>query len=105
MKTALEATGIPFADTAWQTAPEGTYGVYQIDFGGDTLFGDGEHLDQVLHGSVDLFVAQGDSVDQKAAAVTAALKSLSGIPWRLESRQYEKDTRLTHLEWTFESVG
>lgn len=104
IKTALEATGIPFTDTEWSTAPEGTYGVYQIDFGGDSLWGDGEQIGQVMHGSVDVFVVMADSVYEVMRTVKDALKTLNAVGWKFNSKQYERDTKLTHLEWVFVSA-
>jgi hypothetical protein len=104
IKTALDATSIPFADTAWSTAPDGTYGVYQVDFGGVSLWGDGERLDQVIHGSVDVFVPISESVYEAVRSVESALGTLESVGWQFNSKQYERDTKLTHLEWVFESV-
>lgn len=105
LMSALETgTGIPFADTAWDTAPEGDYGVVQIDFGGASLWGSGARLGQVLHGSVDVFVVPTGSIYTVMAAVEAALAATEALAWRFESKQFERDTKLTHLEWVFEST-
>lgn len=104
LAAALQATSIPFADTAWSTAPESTYGVYQVDFGGRSLWGDGSRIGQVIHGSVDVFVIQGDSVSDARATVETALSGIDSIGWAFESKQFERDTKLTHLEWVWESV-
>lgn len=104
LKAALMATNIPFTDTAWSTAPEGTYGVFGIDFGGTSLWGDGRHRGQVIHGSVDVFVPQANSVYVAMDEVEAALTGIDALAWRFNSKQYERDTKLTHLEWVWESV-
>lgn len=104
LRAALMATNIPFADTAWSTAPEGTYGVYGVDFGGTSLWGDGGFRGQVIHGSVDVFVPMAFSVYDAMDAVEEALQGIDGLAWHFNSKQFERETKLTHLEWVWESV-
>lgn len=98
LKTALDATGIPFAHHAWSHAPDGTYGVYAED---DSIheFADGKMVNQALQGTVDLFTR--DDSDTPRTTVQTALASLD-IPWYLNSVQYEQDTGYIHYEWVFE---
>lgn len=104
LRAALMATNIPFTDTAWSTAPEGTYGVFGIDFGGQSLWGDGGFRGQVIHGSVDVFVPMAFSVYDAMDAVEEALQGIDGLAWHFNSKQFERETKLTHLEWVWESV-
>ncbi len=100
---ALEATGIPFAEDGWDaetplTRPAAPYGVYQIEGGASALWTDDRPRRQTLQGSVDVFTLS-DGHTEKQSVQTALISS--GVRWYLSSRQYEDNTRLTHLEWVF----
>ena len=98
--SALAGTGIPFALEAWDSRPAGTYGVLHREGAGAALWADGHMQLQAPEGSVDLFT---DSADRAAMqAVQAALNAVDGLAWRLESVQYESDTRLLHWEWVYQ---
>lgn len=97
---ALKATGIPFAEYAWQNAPQSSsYGVISIDMTASTIWADGGLTERTFEGSVDLFVRGNPRTDFRT--VDGVLKA-SGLPFRLNSAQYEDDTGLLHYEWTFE---
>lgn len=98
---ALTECGVPFREGAWDTHPEPPYGVYALDGSGSDLWADDRQEEQVLQGTVDLFV-RGRGRD-KMALVERALYD-SGVSWDLNSIQYESDTRLTHFEWVFEAL-
>jgi hypothetical protein len=99
---ALKLTDIPFAEYGWKTRPEGAYGVVQLDFEAGQMNGDGEKLDRVWEGSVDLFYPKltdrGDLID----AVEETLTEILGNSWELNSTQYERETGLFHVEWAFQ---
>ncbi len=99
--TTLQATKIPFAAYGWDNAPSGTYGVISLEGQEDSVVGDNQIHTQSIRGSVDLFV-QGISTTD-AVTVQNAINGL--VAWRLNSIQYEDDTKLVHYEWIFESVG
>lgn len=99
MITRLAATGIPFREAGWDEAPAAPWGVYAIDGSAEDLWGDSQMEHQVLTGTVDLFV-MGPGRDQ----MQLVQQALAGVSWRLNSVQYESDTRLTHYEWVFEVV-
>lgn len=98
LKNALTATGISFAHFGWDVAPPGDYGVYAEDAAGH-FYADNQMTSQSCEGTVDLFTrAEGDTAKNK---VQTALDSI-GCSWRLNSVQYEEDTRYIHYEWVFE---
>lgn len=96
----LQATKIPCAEGAWNNAPQsGSYIVYALEGEGDTLWGDGMQLHQVITGSVDLYCRDNDRTDfNKVQTALAA----SGLSWDLYSIQREATNRLVHYEWVFE---
>lgn len=98
---ALQATGIPFEAYGWDNAPSGTYGVVSLEGQEDSVAGDNRIHHQSIRGSIDLFVAGIETTAPKA--VQDAINGL--VAWRLNSIQYEDDTRLIHYEWIFEQEG
>ena len=99
--SALNATGIPFAEGEWLEADDlrEDYGVYALD-GRRDMLSDGRHSEKMLEGTVDLF-CRSSRGDDKAALIEAAMDSI-GCPWRLEyGPHYEEDTGYTHYEWVF----
>ena len=82
-------------------APTGTvqpYLVWAADGQSDAVHGDGRMLAQVVEGTIDLFDAKEYSTI--FGQVQTALNN-AGIPFRLNSIQYEVDTKLFHYEWVF----
>lgn len=99
---ALENTGIRFAAYAWATPPQdAAWGVVAID-GGFSLAGDDTHAEDALEGTIDLFTRRLSAADFEA--VSNCLHGLD-ICYRLNSVQYEQDTRLLHYEWVWQSVA
>lgn len=95
--TALQDTGIPFADTAWHHAPQsGAYGTLAVDFEAGSLIGDNVHLTHSMSASIDLF-ARGDGQAQRA--LVEGVLDDAEIGYVLNSRQYESERSLTHYEW------
>lgn len=101
LKTALDATELPFAFAAWSKAPKGDYGVYTPD-GAHDLEADDTHAEQAITGTVDYFT-RSDGGTAKALIETA-LDAVEGLAWALNSVQYENDTGYLHLEWAFEAA-
>lgn len=99
---ALNNTGIPFAAYAWAAPPKAdAWGVLAID-GGSSLAGDDTHAEEVLEGTIDLFTRRLDAAD--FTNVRSCLQGLE-ICYRLNSVQYEQDTRLIHYEWVWQSAA
>lgn len=98
----LDTTGIRFAAFAWAAPPQTeAWGVLSID-GGFDLAGDDGHAEDALEGTIDLFTRRLGSAD--FSAVDGCLKKLD-ICYRLNSVQYERDTRLLHYEWVWQSAA
>lgn len=98
----LDNTGIRFAAYAWAAPPQtDAWGVLSID-GGFSLDGDNSHAEDALEGTIDLYTRRLDSAD--FTSVDGCLKKLD-ICYRLNSVQYEQDTRLLHYEWVWQSAA
>lgn len=105
LKTALDATELPFAFAAWSKGSnvlQGDYGVYTPD-GSNDLEADDTHAEQAITGTVDYFT-RSDGGTAKALIETA-LDSVEGLAWALNSVQYERDSGYLHLEWAFEDCS
>lgn len=94
LATALN-TVYPFAHFAWAKAPNTTYGVYAED---------SENRDRgtdqyAMRMTVDLFTKD-DSVTPRESVQDVFITA--GIPWYLNSTQYEDQTGLIHYEWVVE---
>lgn len=98
--TALKATGIPFAEYAWDVRPKVNYGTIAIDGAGQHSHADNHTIDQAIEGTVDLFTYDNDR--SVIDLVQNVLDTFDGCAWYLESVQYESDTRLIHWEWVFQ---
>lgn len=97
----LRATGIPFAAYRWDIRPATSYGTLQLEGGADSVAGDDMILTQGIRGSIDLY-----ATDASTAWPRTVQDAINGyVAWRLNSVQYEDDTRLVHYEWVFEAVG
>jgi len=75
------------------------YLVWAEDGQAAAKFADGKMVNQALTGTVDYFTRMPD--DPKVKAIQGALNRLS-LSWRLESVQYEEETRYIHHEWVWE---
>lgn len=98
----LASTGIPFAAFAWGTPPDAeSWGVLSID-SGIALTGDNTHAEDLLEGTIDLYtrVLRADAFN----AISAKLRTLD-LAYRLNSVQYESDTRLLHYEWVWQGLS
>ena len=101
LSDSLMATGLPFALFGWSEAPDGDYGVFAPD-GANDLCADDAHAEHSVEGTVDFFTR--DDSDAVRQTVEAALSSVEGCAWYLNSVQMEQDTGYIHLEWVFEVV-
>lgn len=101
LKNALmNVQGVQFAEYEWHTHPQWDFGTFQIDFDARALVADGIKQEQAVEGSVDVFLHAPDKT--KIAAIEAALESVCGSAFRKNSRQYEQQTGLLHIEWVFQ---
>lgn len=98
---ALAETGYEFAHYAWSKAPEGDYGVYAEESGND-LVCDEKHVEKGTQYYLHYFTRNDSGVPK--TTIEECLNSV-GIPWYLNSVQYENDTGYIHYEWAFGIYG
>lgn len=79
--------------------PTFPYIVWAEDMESDNLSGDGRKLGKVIEGTIDLFSKSAD--DPYISAIESALNA-SEIGYRLNSTQYEPDTKIIHTEWVWD---
>ena len=101
IKTALDATGLPFAHFAWQkNAVEARtdHGVYAED---DelALYANNGQVERILQGTIDYYTR--DDTGGPKATIETQLDA-AGIMYRIESIEFEQDTGFIHYEWIFE---
>lgn len=73
--------------------------VWAEDGQAGSLWADGRMQQQALTGTIDYFTKRED--DKRVDVIQEALNA-AGIPWRLNSIQFEDDTGLIHYEWVWE---
>ncbi len=75
------------------------YIVYAEDGQADSLWADGKMQEQAIQGTIDYFTKT--EFDPIIKEIQKALND-AGVSWRLNSVQYETDTRFQHYEWIWE---
>ena len=105
LKTALDATGIPFAENGWDPKPDGDYGVYAIDFEGESLIGDDRKTDRCYEGSVDIYFYRLADKERYVEAIEDALTEICESGWQMNNDTHESGSGLFHIEWTFTVFG
>ncbi len=73
--------------------------IWQESGEGDSFHGDNRKGEQMITVTVDVFTQT--EFDPLLDEVQATLEEL-GVPWYLNSVQYEDDTNLIHYEWYME---
>lgn len=98
--TALKASGIPFAEDAWEDAWKlhEDYGTILLD-DADVLYANDRAAEQANIGTVDFFTRSDNRA--KVARIQAILDSFDDVGWEPGARQYEPKTGMTHYEWIF----
>ena len=81
------------------TGAIGSYIVWAEDGQGDSVWADGKMQNQVITGTIDYYTKT--EYDANFNAIQEALNDL-GISYRLNSIQYETDTKYIHYEFVFE---
>jgi len=95
----LNGTGYPFKAYRWDHRPEAPYGTAQLEGGADSVAADDMIIHQGIRASVDLYAPNALS-----SYPTTVQNAINGVfAWRLNSVQYEDDTRLVHYEWIVEA--
>lgn len=100
IKDALLAVGVPVSRYTAVKKPD-RYIVWSEDSQGAALWSDGHMAGQVIQGTIDYFTRTED--DQNVDKIQQALDGAE-ISFRLNSIQYEDDTRYIHYEWVWEVV-
>ena len=95
----LKTCGIPFAEFAWDSRPDETYGVVSIDGEADALEANGHKENQAPQGTIDLYSKENDRTAMQT--IQDILNTINGCSWYLNTVQYEDTTRLIHWEWVF----
>lgn len=80
------------------SSPTFPYIVWAEDSQSDSLHGDGKMINQTIEGTIDLFSKTPD--DPMIKQIQSALNA-AGIGFRLNSIQFEQDTRIIHHEWVW----
>lgn len=101
LKNALLTVGVPVSHyEAVQQLSK--YIVWAEDNQAGSVWADGKMQEQTVEGTIDYFTkTENDANVQK---IQNALNDGS-ISWRLNSVQYEDDTKYIHYEWTFQISG
>jgi len=81
------------------TGATGNYIVWAEDGQADSVWADGKMQNQTITGTIDYYTKT--EYDTNFNAIQEALKE-KGISYRLNSIQYEIDTKYIHTEWVFE---
>lgn len=81
------------------TGATGNYIVWAEDGQADSVWADGGMKEQAITGTIDYYSKE--EYDPNFSAIQAALDGI-GISYRLNSIQYETDTKYIHYEWVFE---
>lgn len=86
----------------WRPHLEAPFIVWAED--GETGFNAGDKkAEQGLTGTTDYFTK--NEFDGMVESIQAAQDALPGFVWSLSSVQYEEDTNLIHVEWTWAYIG
>lgn len=96
--TALNATGIPFKDTAWANAPKtGAYGVVSFIAEGDSAHSSNVKRVRVSHCSVDLYVRGGNGAAEQK--LVEKVFHNNRLCWSLNDRLWEENKAMLHFDW------
>lgn len=83
----------------WAQGATDKYIVWSEDSQADSVWADGQMVQQSLQGTIDYFTKSEN--DPNFGKIQDALND-AGISFWLNSIQYETETRLIHYEWIFE---
>jgi len=77
----------------------GNYVVWAEDSQNNSVWADGKMQEQAIQGTIDYYTKTEN--DPQTIAIQKAL-NVAGVPFYLESIQYETDTGYIHTEWVWE---
>lgn len=81
------------------TGLKGNYIVWAEDGQSESIWADNQMINQAITGTVDYFTKIEN--DPKVDAIQTALGAI-GLSYKLNSVQYEKDTKYIHYEWVWD---
>lgn len=94
----LSSVGVPVNHYYAEKKPD-KYIVWAEDNQSGSLQGDNQMLEQIIQGTIDYFTKT--EYDENISKIQQALND-NEISFRLNSVQYEDDTKFIHYEYTFE---
>ena len=96
---------LPMAEDEWNPRPDAeSYGTVRLDFEADALTGDNVKTEIAYEGSVDLYSLSRDGAGW-VELITRTLTDHCDACWSLNYHTYERETRLFHWEWAFQTEG
>lgn len=99
------AITLPVAENGWNTRPNAdSYGIVQLDFEAEALYGDNSKVAESFEGSFDLYSRSKNGAGWVPIIREALAEHCEGC-WRLNHVAYEAESRLFHWEWTFQIEG
>lgn len=101
VKNALLMVGVPVSHYLAHKKPD-QYIVWAEDNQPDSVWADGKMQEQTIEGTIDYFTKTEN--DPNVQKIQNALND-GNVSWRLNSVQYEDDTKFIHYEWTFSVSG
>lgn len=104
--TALQNTGIPFAEGGWNRAPDATvtaYGGLSVVSEGNSIWASNEANSRVFLLACDLFV-RGSNGRTEMAQVEEVLAD-ADVSWDLTSVMNERSNSVIHYSWNVEVHG
>lgn len=82
------------------TGATGNYIVWAEDGQADSVWADGKMKEQTITGTIDYYTKV--EYDTKFGDIQTAL-DIIGVSYRLNSIQFENDTKYIHYEWVWEN--
>lgn len=101
IKDALLTVGVPVSRYTAFEQPD-NYIVWAEDNQADSVWADGKMQEQAIEGTIDYFTKTEN--DPNVQKIQDSLNN-GNISWRLNSVQYEEDTKYIHYEWTYQVTG
>ena len=102
---ALQATGVPFAECAWDGRPDSShYGTVSLDFEGSSDDGDDLKQERSWEGTVDLY-SKAKRGGGHPAEIEEILTETCGDAWELSAFEWVPEVALFHWVWEFRMEG
>ena len=96
---ALATTGVKTFHYWRANIKESRYIIWAEDDEYASLDADNRKIRQGIHGTIDLYTKK--EFDPVADQIQEILQGINNCGWRLNSVQFEQETKLIHREWEF----